>query len=486
LATGLEGGLQVPPSQIAFGTDGWRAVIAEDFTFPNVRLCAQGVAAYLQDRRMADRGLVVGYDTRFGSDRFAATVAEVAAANGIHVYLAETFAPTPTVSYNIIDRKAAGAVIITASHNPPEWNGFKYKPEYAGSASPEVVAALEERIERAAAQGDVPRMPLAEAKRRGLVETIDPKPPYLGQLGRLVDLSAVRRSKMRVMVDSMYGAGQGYIASLLQTGNVEVAEIHAEHNPAFPGLTRPEPISHNLGALRDAVLRGRYSVGVATDGDADRVGGVDEKGRFFTPLQFFALLAFYLLEVRGERGPLVKSITSSSMIDRLGERYGVPVYETAVGFKYLGPRMTESNALIGGEESGGFGFRGHIPERDGVLSALYLLDAMARTGRTASGLMDWLYETVGPHHYDRLDLTFPPDQRNAIVQRVSAAEPSSLAGVQVVRVNTIDGFRFDLEGGSWMLVRFSGTEPLLRIYAEAPSIDQVQRLIQAGREMAGV
>lgn len=474
-------------SPISFGTDGWRAIIAEDFTFPNVRLCAQGVATYLHDHGIAEKGLVVGYDTRFGSERFAAAVAEVLAANDVPVYLTDTYAPTPTVSYNIIDRKAAGAVIITASHNPAEWNGFKYKPEYAGSASPEIVAALEERIETAASRNTAPpRMPLNEARRRGLVEMIDPKSSYLEHLRTLVDVEAIRRSKLRVVVDSMFGAGMGYIAELLQGGDIEVSEIHAEHNPAFPGLGRPEPISHNLGDLRNAVLRGHYSVGLATDGDADRVGGVDERGQFLTPLQFFSLLAFYLLEVRGERGALVKSITSSRMIDRLGEKYDVPVYETAVGFKYLGPKMTETNALIGGEESGGFAFRGHIPERDGILSALYMLDALSRTKRSMSDLLQWLYETVGVHHYDRLDLTFEQDQRNAIIQRISSAKPSSLADLTVAGSSDTDGFSYDLEDGSWVLVRFSGTEPLMRIYAEASSMEQVQRLIGAGRELSGV
>ncbi len=473
-------------SQISFGTDGWRAVIAEDFTFANVRACARGVGRHLRSLGTAGQGVIVGYDTRFGSERFAAAIAEVLAADEIPVFLCETYAPTPTVSYNVIARQAAGAIIVTASHNPPEWNGFKYKPEYGGSASPAIIAAVEREIHEGEAEGPPNLMPLEEARQSGIVTMIDPAPIYVDQLRSLVDVDRIRSAGLRVVVDPMYGAGMGYLIETLDGGATELMEIHGERNPAFPGMRQPEPISHNLGELRETVIRYGCSVGLATDGDADRVGGVDERGRFLTPLQFFALLAFYLLEIRGERGPLVKSITSSRMIDILGERYGVPVYEEPVGFKYVGPRMMETDALIGGEESGGFGFRGHVPERDGVLSALYILDALAQTGRTMSGLLDWLYETVGPHHYDRLDLAFPPDRRTAVMGSVADSQPAELAGMSVTGVTTSDGFRFTLEDGSWLLIRFSGTEPLLRIYAEARSMERVQRLISAGRDLTGI
>ena len=473
-------------SQIAFGTDGWRAIIAEEFTFANVRVCAQGVARYLQKQGTTQQGIVVGYDTRFGSDRFAAAIAEVLAANGVPVDLCQTFAPTPTISYNVVARKAAGGIIVTASHNPPEWNGFKYKPDYGGSASPEIITAVEGEIHAAETAGPPLTMPLDEARHDGKVTMFDPRPAYVDQLRSLVDVERIREAGLRVAFDPMYGAGIGYLHDVLDGGATEITEIHGEPNPAFPGMRQPEPISHNLGPLRETVLRSRYSVGLATDGDADRVGGIDELGRFLTPLQFFALLAYYLLEIRGERGPLVKSITSSRMIDILGDLYGVPVYEEPVGFKYVGPRMMETNALIGGEESGGFGFRGHVPERDGVLSALYILDALARTGWTMSGMVNRLYEAVGPHHYDRLDLTFAAPLRGEILERVAAGQPSELAGVAVTDVSTGDGFRFTLEDGSWLLIRFSGTEPLLRIYAEARSMERVQKVIGAGRDLTGV
>ena len=473
-------------SKIAFGTDGWRAIIAEEFTFDNVRACAKGVSRYLKAQGTAGQGVIVGYDTRFGSERFAAAIAEVLAADGVPAYLCQTWAPTPTVSYNVIARKAAGAIIVTASHNPPEWNGFKYKPEYGGSASPEIIAAVEREIHEAEALGPPATMPLEDARRDGIVTMIDPRPIYIDQLRSLVDVERIKAAGLRVVSDPMYGAGMGYLMDMLSGGATELMEIHGERNPAFPGMKQPEPISHNLGELRETVVRYGYSVGLATDGDADRVGGVDERGRFLTPLQFFALLAFYLLEIRGERGALVKSITSSRMIDILGEKYDVPVYEEPVGFKYVGPRMMETNALIGGEESGGFGFRGHVPERDGVLSALYILDAMARTGRSLSGLIDWLYETVGPHYYDRLDLEFPAARRAEVMSSVADSRPADIAGVAVSDCTTTDGFRFTLEDGSWLLIRFSGTEPLLRIYAEARSMERVQRLIGAGRDLTGI
>jgi alpha-D-glucose phosphate-specific phosphoglucomutase len=478
----------LPKTPISFGTDGWRAIIAEDFTVSNVRLCAQGVASYLRAEGNAKAGVVIGYDTRFGSHRFAVAAAEVLAGNDVPVYLCSTFAPTPAASYNLIAKKAAGAIVITASHNPPEWNGFKYKPDYGGSASPEVIEALEVHIESAAGDSDgPPRLELSEAIRTGRIELFDPKPPYLAHLANLVDIERIKFSSLRIAADPMYGAGIGYLTELIGgDGSLQIDEIHGEPNPAFPGFSRPEPISSNLGPLRDHVLRGRFSVGLATDGDADRVGGVDEKGRVFTPLQFFALLAYYMLEIRKDRGALVKSVTSSSMIDRLGEIYAVPVHTTRVGFKYLGPKMLESDALMGGEESGGFGFRGHIPERDGVLSSLYLLDALVRTGATASGLLADLYAMVGQHEYDRLDLEFPAEQRAQILERVESAQPRNLAGIDVNATSSTDGYRYDLDDGSWLLVRFSGTEPLLRVYAEASTMAHVQRLIGAGRTLIGV
>ncbi len=471
--------------EIKFGTDGWRAIIAEDFTFDNVRACAQSVAAYVKDEGLAARGLVVGYDTRFASEHFAAAVAEVLAANGVRVYLCQKATPTPVVSYGIIVKKAGGGIIITASHNPAAYNGFKYKPEYAGSASPEVVAEIERRLPAILATGEVRRIALDEGIKRGLVEHFDPSLPYLKHLGELADLAKIRQAGLTVAIDSMYGAGAGYFKSLVGGGRTEIVETNAERNPAFPGI-RPEPIAENLTKLAATVRETSASVGLATDGDADRIGILDEKGDFITQLQVFALLALYLLEVRGERGAIVKSLTTTSMMYRLGELFKVPVYETAVGFKYLGPKMMAENALIGGEESGGFGFRGHIPERDGLLAGLYFLDLMISMSKTPSQLVEYLYGKVGPHHYDRIDLPFAAEERQSVVNRVTSHQPTAIDGTEVVKRDTADGFRYVLADGTWLLIRFSGTEPILRIYAETDSPDRVGRLLAEGRRLAGV
>ena len=470
------------PTEIKFGTDGWRAIIAEDYTFENVRFCAQGVANYLHDTGGDKGGLVIGYDTRFGSEHFAAAVAEVVAAAGIKVYLCDRACPTPVAAYGVIDRHAGGGVVITASHNPGTYNGFKYKPEYGGSASPEVVAELELRI--AAVQRAGPVAPGKPA--RAPIERIDALTPYLHHISKLVDVEAIKQAPFNIVVDSMYGAGIGIFANLLADGRIKIAEIHGERNPAFPGFAQPEPIGPNLAPLTEAIRRQHADGGLATDGDADRLGVMDENGKFVTQLQVMALLALYFLDSLGQRGPMVKSITTTSMLFRLGELYNVPVHETAVGFKYIGPIMMRENALLGGEESGGYAFRGHIPERDGILSGLYILAMMAKLGKKPSQLLEYLYSKVGPHYYDRLDLAFMPGQQGVIRERVATSRPSSLAGSKVVGIDTIDGFRFRLEDGSWSLVRFSGTEPLLRIYCETSSEERVQQLIQETRRLTAV
>ena len=473
-------------AQIKFGTDGWRAIIARDFTFANVRACAQGVADYLKTSGLAGQGLIIGYDTRFASEDFAAAVAEVAAGNGIKVYLCEGATPTPVVSYGVLVKKAGGAIIITASHNPGIWSGFKYKDEHGASAPPEITSQIEANIQQALASGDIRSLSLEEAFRQKSVEKLDLAPVYKEQVGKLVDLATLQEAGLSVIVDSMYGAGAGYLKGLLQGGATSVVEINGERNPLFPGMVRPEPIALNLEKLSQMVKEQKASVGLATDGDADRMGVIDEKGEFLTQLQVFALLCLYLLEVRGERGPLVKTITTTSMLYRLGELFDVPVYETTVGFKYVAPVMLEKDALIGGEESGGYGFRGHVAERDGILASLYFLDMMVKTGKTPSQLLEYLYNKVGPHYYQRADVEFPAAEREAILNRLKNNPPQAIDGIGVERVDTADGFRFMLKDNSWLLVRFSGTEPVLRVYAESSSRDRVDKLLRFGRELAGV
>jgi phosphomannomutase len=469
---------------IKFGTDGWRAVIAEDFTFQNVRYCAHGVAAYLKEAGLAERGLVIGYDTRFASERFAAATAEVVAAHGIKVYLSPDPAPTPVISYAVTAHRAGGGIVITASHNPGEYNGFKFKDEHGSSAPDEITARIVANLETAWKSGEVEHLPLAEARKKGLVVMTDLKAVYMEQISRLVDLPRLRNAGLDIVIDPMYGAGHGYLAGALAGGTTACREIHAERNPLFPGL-HPEPIMPHLSELADAVRERRAAVGLATDGDADRNGIMDEHGNFINQLQVYALLALYLLEVRGERGALVKTLTTTSMAYKLGELYDVPVIETPVGFKYVAPVMVKENAIFGGEESGGYGYRGHVIERDGILSNLYFLDFMVRTGKTPSELIDYLYSKVGPHYYKRVDIKFPEEKRTAIIEKVKHA-PSVIDNVKVARVDTADGFRFVLEDTTWLLVRFSGTEPLLRIYAETDSPERADRLLAIGRDIAGV
>ena len=450
-----------------------------------MRACAQGVADYLKQAGLDKRGLIIGYDTRFASEDFASTAAGVIAGNGIKVYLCPRATPTPLISFGVSAKKAGGAIIITASHNPGIWNGFKYKTEDGASAPTEVITQLENNIARILTTGKISETPLDEAMEKGLIEYLDLDPIYTKHISNLIDLSALRRAGLKVIVDSMYGAGAGYFEKLLDGGAIEVVEINGERNPLFPGI-QPEPIEVNLGKLSAEVKKQKAAVGLATDGDADRIGIMDEKGRFLTQLQVFALLALYLLEVRGERGALVKTLTTTSMIYRLGEIFEAPVHETSVGFKYVAPVMLAENALIGGEESGGYGFRGHIPERDGILSGLYFLDLMIKTGKTPSELIDYLYSKVGPHHYHRVDIEFPEDKRDAIISRVKDNPPEQIEGVKVAKFDTTDGFRFILADGTWLLIRFSGTEPLIRIYAESDSMERVKRLLKFGKKLAGV
>ncbi|MBA7646838.1 Phosphoglucomutase [subsurface metagenome] len=450
-----------------------------------MRACAQGVADYLKQAGLAQRGLIIGYDTRFASEDFASAAAEVVAGNGIKVYLCPEAIPTPVISFGVVAQKAGGAIIITASHNTAAWNGVKYKTDDGASAPTEVIAKLEKNIAYTLATGKIGRIPLAEAIDQRQVEYLDLAPIYFDRLAGLVDLDGIRRGKLKIVVDSMYGVGAGYFKALLGGGNIKLTEINKERNPLFPGI-QPEPIAANLAKLSAAVKRQRADVGLATDGDADRIGIVDENGVFLTPLQVFALLALYMLEVRGERGAIVKTITTTSMLYRLGEIFKVPVYETPVGFKYVAPIMLAENALIGGEESGGYGFRGHIPERDGILAGLYFLDLMVKTGKTPSQLIDYLYSKVGRHHFQRIDVRYPEEECQAINNRLEQNPPDSIDGVKVAKFETTDGFRFILADNTWLLIRFSGTEPVLRIYAESDSPARVERLLELGKKLAGV
>jgi alpha-D-glucose phosphate-specific phosphoglucomutase len=473
------------PATIKFGTDGWRAVIAEDFTFANVRACAQGVADYLRAVGRGNGGIVIGYDTRFASEDFAAASAEVLAGNGIRAFLFHRAAPTPVTSYTVTALKADGGIMITASHNPGEYNGFKYKIDSGCSAPTDVVTEIERNANGVAVSGKINTLNLDTAVKKKLVSYHDPYHAYEKHLNTLISIESLKQKPFKLVVDSMFGAGIGYFKRLLEGGKLKVHEINQVRNPLFPGI-QPEPISKNLGKLARQVIRDGADVGFATDGDADRIGIMDENGRFMTTQEVFALLAMYLLDIRKERGGLVKTLTSTDMLFTIGELYNVPVYETRVGFKYVAPIMMSEGALLGGEESGGYGFRGHIPERDGILAGLYLIDYLTGTGKTPSQLLASLFKKVGPHYYDRLDIHTTEASKQKMLAGMTAAKVENIGGQKVVRLDTRDGFRYKLENGAWLLVRFSGTEPLVRIYAECASPKEVQKLIQYGQEMVGV
>ena len=469
---------------IVFGTDGWRAIIAEDYTFDNVRRCACGVARLLQLKGLEGQGVVIGYDKRFESEDFAASAAEAVAGVGVKVYLCDRSEPTPTISHAILANHAGAGITITASHNPASYNGFKVRSDYGGAAPPETIAELEQIIAGISADS-VSRLALPDARGRGLVVDIQPSHAYMAQISRLVDLEAIRTSGIKIVVDPMYGAGMGWFVSLLAGGSAEVQEINAERNPWFGGIN-PEPITRNLEKLFASVRAAHASVGIAIDGDADRLGLCDENGNFIDQLRVYSMLVLYLLEIRGYRGPIVKTISTSSMLNRLGVLYDVPVFETSVGFKYIAPKMIETDALVGGEESGGYAYRGHLPERDGILSGLFFLDMMTKMSKKPSELVAYLFEKVGPHFYDRLDVRFPARERESILTRLRGNDSPTIAGRNVSQTMRDDGFKWILADESWLLIRFSGTEPILRIYAEAESTESVQAILGSGRLLTGV
>lgn len=469
--------------KIRFGTDGWRGRIADEYTFENLRRCAQGFATYLLEEGHQGKRVVVGYDMRFQSENFAAAVAEVLAGNGFQVFLTQNATPTPVISYAVVAKQAVGGVNITASHNPPEDNGFKVRDEHGAAIAPEDLSRIEAAIPDNVSPDKI--MPLAQALEVGKVTYFDAADDYIPHLKDLIDLEPIKQAGLTVLIDAMWGNGAGWFTRLLDGGSTKVIEIHAHRNPSFPEMQRPEPIPPNVDAGLKATLDHNADVLLITDGDADRVGLGDEKGEFVDQLRVYGLLAYYMLEVRGERGPIVKTLSTTKMLNKLAKIYGVQVYETGVGFKYVAPKMIETDAMIGGEESGGYAFRGNVPERDGILAGLYLLDMLVRLGKKPTELLEMLFDKVGAHYYDRIDTVFKGD-REEKKERIRKANPETIAGLKVIGLDTTDGFQFELEDGGWMLIRFSGTEPKIRVYCETTHKDKVQAILDAGLEIAGI
>jgi phosphomannomutase len=480
------------PTTIVFGTDGWRAKIADDYTFANVRRCADGVARYVVDRGEQAKGVVVAYDRRFASEHFAAAAAEVLLAHDIPVAFAVHAVPTQMSSYEVLQRGAAAGIVITASHNPWTDNGFKVKAPTGAAAGPEILGTIEAQIARNGGTA-IERRPFADGEAAGLVERFDPFPGYETFLRRSLDLDSLKAADLTILVDPMYGAGAGWIPQLLAGGRIRVTEIHQERNPYFGGIN-PEPIRPHIDEALGILAAGGYDMGLLLDGDADRAGAADERGTFVHQLEVTGLLMYYLAEHRGLRQPVVVSVNNTSAAARLGERYGIQTHETPVGFKFIGPRMIETGAMMGAEESGGYGFGMHLPERDGIYADLMLLDLFLRekaAGRwPVSRAIEHFHEIAGPSFYRRIDVhvardEYPEVKRRLLVDLVANA-PKELAGHPVTRTQSLetkDGFKFFLDDGSWLLVRASGTEPLVRVYTEATSADIRESMLEAGERL---
>lgn len=479
-------------TRIVFGTDGWRARIADEFTFDNVRRCADGVARYVVERGAQARGVVIAFDRRFGSEHFAAAAAEVLLAHDIPVALAVHAVPTQMSSYEVVERGAAAGIVITASHNPWTDNGFKVKAPTGAAAGPEILAVLENQIARNGGLA-IERRPIADAEAAGLVERFDPYEGYERHVRRTVDLDALRAADLDLLVEPLWGAGAGWLSRLLGGGRIRVTEIHQERNPYFGGVN-PEPIRPNVDEALGLLAAGGHDLGLMLDGDADRAGAADERGTFIHQLQVTGLLMYYLAEHRGLRQPVVESVNNTAMAGRLGERYGIEVHETPVGFKFIGPRMIETGAMMGAEESGGFGFGMHLPERDGIYADLLLLDLFLReraAGRwPVSRAIARFHEIAGPSFYRRIDVHVEraeyPEVKRRLLTELAERPPAALAGATVARtvaLDTADGVKFFLADGSWLLVRASGTEPLVRVYAEARAAGLRDALVEAGERL---
>jgi phosphomannomutase len=476
--------------QIKFGTDGWRGVIADDFTFENVRTAAEAVAVYVWSRKGSEKedpaqGLCIGYDTRFGSKAFARACAEVVAATGIKVMLANDITPTPALSFGVRGRKAAGGIMITSSHNPAQWNGVKYKAWYGGSGKPSIIAEIESYLGQ----------PVPKTAQAAAIEEVDFLPDYLKAIESFADLDLISKSGMKFAIDSMYGAGRTIIADIFKRIGVDHVQIRGNVDPLFPEIN-PEPIEPHIRALGEAVVANGCDAGLCTDGDADRIGATDEHGDFVDPHKIFSVLLSWVLKRKGWPGAVTRAFNTTKMLDRIAAKHGRVLIEHGIGFKYVCDYMLEREIVMGGEESGGIGFQRHLPERDGLLNALLLANVMAEEGKTLGQLVADLQEEYGEHQYGRIDLHIPDDVKNAAIARARALEPGDevFAGMAIHSQENLDGVKFYLDNPeatskpraaeTWLLLRASGTEPLMRIYTESCSKESVAWLLESARKFA--
>jgi len=466
---------------VKFGTDGWRGIIADDFTYANVRVAARAIAHYVLKNEDATHGVCIGYDTRFGSRTFAGLVAEVLAGAGIPVALGSEITPTPALSYAVRERKAAGGVMITSSHNPAEWNGVKYKASYGGSGSPSIISKIESYL------GE----PLAEAATPAKIEAADFNPEYITAIAKFVDLEAIRASGYKFLIDCMYGCGRGVLAGIFTRAGIPFVEIRSELNPLFPGIN-PEPILPHIHATQLAVVAEKCDAGFITDGDADRIGAVDEHGNVVDAHKVYAVLLHWLLTRKGWPGDVTRAFNTTKMLDRIAAKYGRTLHEHGIGFKYVCDLMLEKEILIGGEESGGIGISRHLPERDGLLNSLLLANVMADEKKTLGELVAALQEEFGEHQYGRIDMHIDNELKQSAIARARALTAGeTMAGLKILRVETLDGIKFFLDNPvaaskknaaeTWLLLRASGTEPLLRVYCESCATESVTAILEAAR-----
>ncbi len=464
-------------TEIRFGTDGWRGVIAEDFTFANARIVAHAIARYVVRGEDARKGVIVGYDHRYTSDRIAVAVAEVISASGTPVWLADKPCPTPTISYLVRHQKAAGGIVITASHNPYRWNGIKYKASYGSSALPSIVAQIEKELE-VVSQNGVPPLP----PRKELIHSLEPRAPYLEALEKLVDWKRLRGAKFRFVFDPMHGSAAGLLPELFRRNGIPCDEIHGMRDPRFGGVN-PEPIEPHIEALRQAVVKGKYDAGFCADGDGDRIGAIDRSGAFVNPHQILALLVWHLAGTRNLAGDIAKTFSVTKLIDRLAAKFERKLHEVPIGFKYICELMLEQNILIGGEESGGIGTSLYLPERDATVSALFLAELMAWHGKSLGELLAALHAEFGEYHYGRVDLELKPGQKEQAISHFSDGKVGRILDLPVVRREDLDGIKLYLDETGWVMVRASGTENVLRIYSETAKPETTRRVLEAVTQM---
>jgi phosphomannomutase len=465
---------------IRFGTDGWRGVIAEDFTYANVRSVAYAISRYVVRNEQPGRGVIIGFDTRFGAEQFARVAAETVAMTGTPVWLSDEPCPTPAISLLVKHRNAAGGIVITASHNPYRWNGIKFKATYGSSALPAIVAKIEAELENVLRDG-IPALP----PRNELIQTLSFRAPYFDAIEKLVDWDRIRRHPLRLIVDPMHGAARGLLRELLSRHAIPCDEIRGTRDPLFGGVN-PEPIEPNIAALQQAVRAGRYDAGLAADGDGDRIGAVDSDGNFVTPHQIFSLLLWHLAGTRRLGGDVAKTFSSTKMLDKIAAKFRRSIFEVPIGFKYICEVMLEHDILLGGEESGGIGTKLYLPERDATVTALLLVELMAWHGKGLGELVRELNAEFGEHHYGRVDLELKPGQKERAIKHFASKKLTRWLDWDIAKREDMDGVKVNFGDGGWLLVRASGTEPILRLYAETPRADATRRILDEAAKLVKV